>query len=165
MYAGCMASYGLYRKVCTFALLLRPVGVSERIPKSGCDECLTFKPLFREQHHRFALAIRPRICHHARPRAPTHTRAPVSPPPDGVRGGGDTRGARVVWVVEYMCIYEPGHIRCRCRFRTRCRFRPDPSLRCASLRGRVFEPRFEPRPSQAPGRLAPAVSPRRALRR
>nr|DAQ26401.1 MAG TPA: hypothetical protein [Caudoviricetes sp.] len=54
-----------------------------------------------------------------------------------------------------MCIYEPGHIRCRCRFRTRCRFRPDPSLRCAPLRGRVFEPRFEAGPSQAPGSLRP----------
>lgn len=85
--------------------------------------------------------------------APTHTRAPGSPPPDGVRGGGDPRGARVVWVVEYMCIYEPGHI--RCRFRTRCRFRPDPSLRFAALRGRVLEPRFDPFPSQAPGSLRP----------
>lgn len=129
MYAGCMASYGLSRKVCTFALLLGSLGVSDRIPKSACDECPTFKGLFREQLHRFALAIGPRKCNHARPRAPTHTRAPGSPPPDGVRGGGDPRGARVVWVVEYMCIYEPGHIRCRCRFRTRCRFRPTPSLR------------------------------------
>ena len=155
MYAGRMSPYGLSRKVCTFALLLGFIGVSERIPKSGCDECLTLNPLFREQHHRFALAIRPGICHHARLRAPTHTRAPGSPPPDGVRGGGDPRGARVVWVVEYMGIYEPGHIRCRCRFRTRCRFRPDPSLRFAALRGRVFEPRFEPEPSQAPGSLRP----------
>lgn len=54
-----------------------------------------------------------------------------------------------------MCIYEPGHIRCRVRLRTRCRFRPDPPLRFAALRGRVFEPRFEPRPSQAPGSLRP----------
>jgi hypothetical protein len=108
-------------------------------------------------------------CYHARPRAPTHTRAPGSPPPDGVRGGGDPRGARVVWVVEYMCIYEPGHIRCRCRFRTRCRFRPDPSLRCAPLRGRVFEPRFEGWPGfarrQRRGTFTRPVSPRRALRR
>ena len=165
MYAGRMASYGLSRKVCTFALLLGFIGVSERIPKSACDEYPTFTGLFREQHHRFALAFRPGICHHTRPRAPTHTRAPGSPPPDGVRGGGDPRGARVVWVVEYMCIYEPGHIRCRCRFRTRCRFRPDPSLRFAAPRGRVLEPRSGRCPSQAPGRLAPAVSPLRALRR
>ena len=34
-----------------------------------------------------------------------------------------------MWVVEYMCIYELGHIRCQCRFRTRCQFRPTPSLR------------------------------------
>lgn len=142
MYAGCMASYGLSRKVCTFALLLRSVGVSDRIPKSACDEYPTFTGLFREQHHRVALAIRPGICHHARPRAPTHTRAPGSPPLTE-SGGRRPGGARVVWVVEYMCIYEPGHIRCRCRFRTRCRFRPDPSLRFAALRGRVFEPRSD----------------------
>nr|DAS00752.1 MAG TPA: hypothetical protein [Caudoviricetes sp.] len=43
-----------------------------------------------------------------------------------------------------MYICDPGHFRCRSRFRTRCRFRPGPSLRCASLRGRVLEPRFEP---------------------
>lgn len=165
MYAGCMASYGLSRKVCTFALLLRSVGVSERIPKSACDEYPMFTGLFREQYHRFALAMRPGICHHARPRAPTHTRAPGSPPPDGVRGGGDPWGARVVWVVEYMCIYEPGHIRCRCRFRTRCRFRPDPSLRFAALRGRVFDPRFDSCPSQAPGSLRPCGVRVRALRR
>lgn len=169
MYAGCMASYGLSRKVCTFALLLGSVGVSERIPKSACDECPTFKGLFREQLHRFALAIGLRKCHHAHPRAPTHTRAPGSPPPDGVRGGGDPGGARVVWVVEYMCIYEPGHIRCRFRFRTRCRFRPDPSLRCAPPRGRVFEPRFEGWPGSARrqrrGTFTRPVSPRRALRR
>nr|DAD85969.1 MAG TPA: hypothetical protein [Phage sp. ct4bw6] len=54
------------------------------IPKSGCDECLTLKPLFREQRHRFALAMRPGICKtRARPRAHTHSR-PL--PPDGVRG-------------------------------------------------------------------------------
>lgn len=109
MYAGCMESYGLSRKVCTFALLLRFIGVSERIPKSGCDEYPTFSGLFREQPHRFALAMRPGICHHARAHAPTHTRAPGSPPPDGVRGGGDPRGARVVWVVEYMYICDLGH--------------------------------------------------------
>ena len=155
MYAGRMASYGLSRKVCTFALLLGSVGVSDRIPKSVCEEYPTFKGLFREQLHRFALAFGPGICHHARPRAPTHTRAPVSPPPDGVRGGGDTGGARVVWVVEYMCIYEPGHIRCRVRFRTRCRFRPTPSLRCAPLRGSVIEPRSDSCPSPAPVDLHP----------
>lgn len=92
--------------------------------------------------------MRPGICKtRARARAHTHSR----PPPDEVRG----EDARVVWVVEYMCIYEPGHIRCRVRVRTRCRFRPDPSLRCAPLRGRVFEPRFEPGPSQAPGSPRP----------
>jgi hypothetical protein len=109
MYAGCMESYGLPRKVCTFALLLGFIGVSDRIPKSACDEYPTFTGLFREQHHRFALEFRPGICHHARPRAPTHTRAPGSPPPDEVRGGGDPRGARVVWVVEYMYICDLGH--------------------------------------------------------
>ena len=113
--------------------------------------------------------MRPGKCHHARPRAPTHTRAPGSPPPDGVRGGGDPWGARVVWVVEYMCIYEPGHIRCRCRFRTRCRFRPTPSLRCAPLRGSVIESWFEGWPGSARrqrrGTFTRPVSPRRALRR
>lgn len=164
MYAGCMASYGLSRKVCTFALLLRSVGVSDRIPKSACDEYPTFTGLFREQSHRFALAMRSRICHHARPRAPTHTRAPGSPPLTE-SGGRRPGGARVVWVVEYMCIYEPGHIRCRCRSRTRCRFRPDPSLRFAALRGRVFEPRSETCPSLAPGSLRPCGVRVRALRR
>ena len=74
-----------------------------------------------------------------------------------------------MWVVEYMCIYEPGHIRCRCRFRTRCRFRPTPSLRCAALRGSVIEPRFEGWPGSARrrrrGTFTRPVSPRRALRR
>lgn len=40
----------------------------------------------------------------ARARAPTHTRAPGSPPPDVVRGGGDPGGARVVWVWN-ICVY------------------------------------------------------------
>ena len=95
-------------------------------------------------------------------RAPArpHTLAPPGLLPLTESGGRRPRGARVVWVVEYMCIYEPGHIRCRCRFRTRCRFRPDPSLRFAALRGRVFEPRSGPRPSPAPGGPSPARCPR-----
>ena len=56
MYAACMRPYSLPRKVSTFALLLRFLGVSQRIPKSGCDEHLIFKPLFREQRHRLAVA-------------------------------------------------------------------------------------------------------------
>lgn len=100
-----------------------------------------------------------------RARARPHTLAPPGLLPLTESGGRRPWGARVVWVVEYMCIYEPGHIRCRCRFRTRCRFRPDPSLRFAALRGRVFEPRFEAGPSQAPGSLRPCGVRVRALRR
>ena len=85
----------------------------------------------------------------ARGRARPHTLA--SFPPDEVRG----KDARVVWVVEYMYICDLSHFRCRCRVRTRCRFRPDPLLRCAPLRGRVFEPRSEAGPSQAPGSPRP----------
>nr|DAJ87041.1 MAG TPA: hypothetical protein [Caudoviricetes sp.] len=54
-----------------------------------------------------------------------------------------------------MYICDLSHFRCRSRFRTRSRFRPDPSLRFAALRGLVFEPRFEPDPSQAPGSPRP----------
>nr|DAR13475.1 MAG TPA: hypothetical protein [Caudoviricetes sp.]DAY40360.1 MAG TPA: hypothetical protein [Caudoviricetes sp.] len=54
-----------------------------------------------------------------------------------------------------MYICDLSHFRCRCRLRTRCRFRPEPSVRFAPLRARVFEPRFEPGPSQAPGSLRP----------
>jgi hypothetical protein len=54
-----MESYGLSRKVGTFALLLGFIGVSERIPKSACDEYPTFKGLFREQPHRLAIAMIP----------------------------------------------------------------------------------------------------------
>lgn len=56
MYATCMPPYGLPSKVNTFALLLGFLGVSELIPKSGCDEHLILNPIFREQHHRFAFA-------------------------------------------------------------------------------------------------------------
>nr|DAI69787.1 MAG TPA: hypothetical protein [Caudoviricetes sp.] len=130
------------------APLLRLLRMPTYYSQIWCDECLTLKPLFREQRHRVALAMRPGICKtRARPRAHTHSR----PSPDVVRG----KDARVVWVVEYMYICGPGHFRCRSRFRTRCRFRPDPSLRFAALRGRVFEPRFEAGPSQAPGSLRP----------
>nr|DAO93889.1 MAG TPA: hypothetical protein [Caudoviricetes sp.] len=54
-----------------------------------------------------------------------------------------------------MYICDLGHFRCRCRFRTRSRCRPEPSVRFAPLRARVFEPRFESCPSQAPGSLRP----------
>lgn len=95
------------------------------------------------------------------PRAPARAHTLASFPPDGVRGG-----RTLVCVIGiYMYICDPGHFRCRCRFRTRFRFRPDPSLRFAALRGRVFEPRFEPGPSQAPGSLRPCGVRVRALRR
>nr|DAU94831.1 MAG TPA: hypothetical protein [Caudoviricetes sp.] len=54
-----------------------------------------------------------------------------------------------------MYICDLGHSYCRFRFRTRCRFRPDPSLRFAALRGRVFEPRSDSCPPLAPGSLRP----------
>lgn len=50
------------------------------------------------------LQFAPESVKRAHARAPTHTRAPGSPPPDGVRGGGDPRGARVVWVWN-ICVY------------------------------------------------------------
>lgn len=64
-----------------------------------------------------------------RARARPRTLAPPCLLPLTKSGGEETRGRSCAWVVEYMCIYEPGHIRCRVRFRTRCRFRPEPSLR------------------------------------
>lgn len=112
-----------------------------------------FKTLFREQRHRFGLAFGLQMWK-TRAQARAHTLA--SFPPDGVRGGRTLR----VWVMEYMYICDPGHFRCRCRFRTRCRSRPEPSVRFAPLRARVFGPRVEHAPVAGAGEPSPLRCPR-----
>lgn len=78
MYAACMRPYSLPRKVSTFALLLRFLGVSQRIPKSGCEEHLILNPYSVNNVTVLRLHPASKSANLTRPRARTHTR--VLPP-------------------------------------------------------------------------------------
>lgn len=91
MYAGCMESYGLSRKVCTFALLLRFIGVSERIPKSGCDEYPTFQAYSVNNLTVLRLQCAPEFAIMRAPARP-HTLAPPGLLPLTESGGEETLG-------------------------------------------------------------------------